>query len=271
MTTTVRVFAIALVLFVAATAMGQDEQTPERDASKPTNLYSQLQNSAEWIDLGETNVFGYRAVLNFATPDQNNLLAAEVPLLYNDRTSKFGLGDIRLRYFGILYKDYSRLVGVFAPSVDLFMPTGNADHGLGSDRWTISPGVATGLIVSKRFQTFPILSYVYTSAPGSGESAADFVLAGSGLNLVQLGAAGDDDAKHGISLQAITVVNFTSWFVWVTPLYVVPDIGDSSVKSQFVLQVVPSVPIGKYQLGAFYSRNFETKVNNLRFFVTLFF
>ena len=260
-----------LFLLAASSALGQNSgETP--DVSKPTNLYSLFQNSGEWIDRGETNLFGYRASFAFATRDQNNLLLAEVPLLYNDGTSKFGLGDIRLRYFGILYKDYTKLFGAFAPSVDLFMPTGRAKNGLGSDRWTISPGVATGLIFNKRFQTFPIFSYVYTSAPQSEGGTGDFVSNNSSLSLAQLAVAGDDDANHGISVQSITVLNFTSWFLWVTPIYVVPDIGKHSLNNQFILEVRPSTTIGgKYQIGAFYRRNFETKVNTLRFFLALFF
>ncbi len=232
-----------------------EEMVEEVDASKPTNLYTQWQNTLEWQDLNNANVFGYRALFSLASADQNHLAVVEVPLLYHDGTNKFGFGDIRLRYFGIVYKDYSKLFGAFAPSIDLFIPTGNFDNGLGSSSWRISPGLAVGLIFSQTFQTFPIVSYLLTTKPSAASIPDE-----------------QKKTRHGLTLQSITVFNFDSWFFWVTPIYVMPDLSDGSIKNQFILELRPSTRVidGKYQFAIFYRGNFETEVNTWRLAFNLF-
>ncbi len=252
------VFTIFLLFlfFAARTSWAQEKE--EMDISKPTNLYTQYQNTLEYgfnddNSLGKT--IGYRGIFNLASADQNHLVGIEVPMLYNTQSGKFGVGDMRVRYFGIVYKDYSKLFGAFAPSIDLFIPTGSFDNGLGSSSWRISPGVAGGLIFSPSFQTFPILSYLLTTKPGTDKIPED-----------------QKKTRHGLTLQSITVINFESWFLWLTPIYVIPDLGDSSIKNQFILEVRPSTRAinGKFQLAVFYRRNFEAKANTVRAIINLF-
>jgi hypothetical protein len=242
-------------LFAVAPTWAQEEEEKKVDVSKPTNLYTQFQNTLEWQDRKNANLFGYRAIFSLASKDQNHLGVAEIPLLYNDGTKKFGMGDIRLRYFGIAYRDHSKLFGVFAPSVDLFIPTGNFENGLGSSSWVISPGLAAGLIFSPSFQTFPIVSYLLTTKPGTNSIPED-----------------QKKTRHGLTFQSITVINFSNWFFWVTPIYVIPDLGDNSLKNQFILELRPSTRAinGKYQFAIFFRQNFESNATTLRAAFTLF-
>lgn len=88
---------------------GQDQSNESEDgdidSSKPTNFYSFLDNTLEYSNQKSQNVFGYRGKLTLALSEAH-LVLAEVPLLYNDRTEKFGIGDFRARYFWLPYKNY---------------------------------------------------------------------------------------------------------------------------------------------------------------------
>lgn len=249
---TIMLAASAFLLFDA----GLRAQEKEIDASKPTNLYTQLSNSAEWSRTKDgANLYGYRGSISLASANQRHLLMGELPLLYNDKTSKFGLSDIRLRYFGITHLDYSKKFGgVWAGSVDLIAPTGKFEDGLGTGSWVIAPGIVGGLILSKTFQSFPIVSYQFIS-----KSSSDLI------------PEAQKKARHGLTFQAITVLNFNSWFLWLTPIYVIPDLGDSSQKNRFIIELNPSLnPVGNVKPSAFYRYDFQNKSHQLRASVIIY-
>jgi hypothetical protein len=123
---------IASLSISTSLTFGQDAET-EIDASKPTNFYTMLDNTLENTNSPGQNVMGYRGKLMYA-PSEAHLILGELPLLYNDRTEKFGVGDIRARYFYLPYKNYDKLFGAFGPSIDIFAPTGNFENGIGSIR-----------------------------------------------------------------------------------------------------------------------------------------
>ena len=94
----------------------------EIDASKPTNFYPLLDNSLEYNKRESGgNLFGYRAQLIYP-PSEAHLFLFEAPLLYNTMTEKFGLGDLRARYFFLPYKNYDKLFGAFGPSSMFLCP-----------------------------------------------------------------------------------------------------------------------------------------------------
>jgi len=241
-------FTTAITIMLVLGSVTARAQEKKIDASKPTNLYTQWNNAIEMAKNANGNyLYGYRASFQLASADQRHLAFVELPLLYNDRTSKFGLSDIRVRYFGITHKDYSKKFGgVWAGSVDLFAPTGSFEDGLGSSRWIIAPGIVTGLIFSKKFQSFPIVSYQFMSKPTTGAIPDSL-----------------KKTRHGMTFQAITVLNFDSWFAWITPIYVIPDLGDSSQKNRFIVELAPSLrPMGekfKFRPSAFLRYDFQNK------------
>ncbi len=239
------VYVFFVLMMLAAQVTLAQEEEKEIDASKPTNFYTQLSNSLEWSkNVNDVNLYGYRANISIASADQHHLIFGEVPLLYNDITKKFGFSDIRLRYFGLTHKDYSKQFGgVWGGSVDIFFPTGNFEDGLGTSSWIIAPGIVTGLIFSKSFQSFPIVSYQYISKPTT-DLLADSL----------------KTTRHGMTFQAITVLNFGNWFLWVTPIYVIPDLSDSSQKNRFIIELTPSInPIGSIRPAAFLRYDFQNK------------
>ena len=228
-------------------------QAQEIDASKPTNFYSLLDNSFEYSNRPDENVYGYRANLTLA-PSEAHLILAEIPLLYNDRTEKIGLGDIRARYFWLPYKNYESLLGAFGPSIDLFAPTGSFDDGLGTSSWVISPGVTVGLMAAEWIQFFPIVSFQYVSKPTT-EQIPD--------NLKK--------DRKGLTFQVITPIVFsTVFFVQVTPVLSVNDFSDEN-ENRFAQELFASYSIAeKLQLTGFFRGNFEDKNYTFRLGLTVF-
>src|SRR5215467_13357847 len=123
---TFRILLTCFFLFHLSGATAQDSVTARFDPSKPTNTYDRLSNNLEYNFLRNgSRTFGYRANLVLASRDQRNSVHIEIPLLYSTFSQKFGLSDIRLRYYWIPYKDYSKKPGAFGLLVDSYMPTGS--------------------------------------------------------------------------------------------------------------------------------------------------
>lgn len=142
-------------------AQSGEEEVKQKDNSKPTNVYSQLDNTLEYSSTPDYYTLGYNGKVSYAA-NPDNLLLAEIPLNYTSKTDKFGLSDIRLRYFYIPYRDYTKFVGSFGASLDIYAPTGKFEDGLGSSSWRFSPGVIVGLMANKSgtISFFPSFSYL---------------------------------------------------------------------------------------------------------------
>ena len=223
------------------------------DASKPTNFYSSLNNTLEFAKHKNHNVFGYRGNLTFS-PSDPHLIMTEIPLLYNDQSLQIGLGDIRVRYFWLPYKNYNKFVGAFGPSVDVFAPTGSFSNGIGSGRWLISPGVTVGLMAAEWLQFFPIVSYQYASRPVYENPVSEM-----------------DIANHGITFQVMTPIVFSDkFFVQITPIYKMNNINDEK-EDRFVQELFASYAITKkMQLTCFYDGDFKEEIHTVSLGLTVF-
>ncbi len=146
----------------AAVVVAQDTTVTVQqiDPSKPTNLYTQLNVQAEYSSSKAANLYGSRLNLQYAF-DKNNLLFAELPLLYNDATKKFGVADVRVRYFDVVKRNLTQHFIAIAPFVDITAPTGSVKNGLGNGQWSLAAGVVGGFVASQQFAFFPGVSYVY--------------------------------------------------------------------------------------------------------------
>ncbi len=242
-----------IILFLIVISFMQEtsaqDAVEEIDASKPTNFYSSLDNSLEYSN---ANVYGYRGNLTFAL-SESHLLLAEVPLLYNEKTEYFGIGDLRARYFFLPYKNYDKLFGAFGPSLDVFVPTGNVDKGIGTGSWVISPGITIGL-VADWIQVFPIISYQYVSK--------------SSTKLIP-----EDQKKeaHGLSMQAIVpIIISDKFFISVTPVYRLNNFSDTK-QDRFVQQFAAVYALAeKMQLSAYFSNNSKDEIFVYRLGLTVF-
>lgn len=225
----------------------------EIDASKPSNFYTFLDNTLELTNSPNQDVFGYRGNLTYAVSAEH-LVLVEFPLLYNNRTKKFGVGDIRTRYFWLPYKDYSQFVGSFGPSVDLFLPAGSFEDGLGTSSLIISPGVMVGLMAAEWIQFFPILSYQYVSKP-----TTDLI------------PETQKKSRHGLTFQVLTTVVFSpEFFMQFTPVLSRNDFDDEKA-DRFAQEVFASYAfIDSMQFTGYFRGNFKDKVYTYRLGLTVF-
>ncbi|MDC8001178.1 hypothetical protein POV26_09020 [Aequorivita todarodis] len=136
----------------------------EIDPSKPTNLYTQVNTAFEYQSGKNQDLYGLRTNIQYAF-DANNLVLAEVPLLYNDRTSKFGLADMRIRYFNAVKRNITERFIAIVPFADVSFPTGSFENGLGSSSWSLAGGVIFGFVASEKLSLFPGISYVHLTKP----------------------------------------------------------------------------------------------------------
>lgn len=256
--TIIRFIISGLFLFsLTALLQAQEESNKGRDNSKPTNVYSQVDNSLEFTKYKDYSTFGYNPKLSLA-PNEDNVLNLEVPFLYCSKTNKFGMSDVRLRYFYIPYRDYSKTFGAFGTSMDITAPTGNYADGLGSSSWRISPGLTFGLMLNKSrtISAFPNISYTYTSKPTSEFIPADLREVDHGLNLsINTSFVLSDDA-----------------FILVTPIYDIKDLADER-EDEFIIEIenVFDIARDKYQVGWFYRGAIASNTHTFRVLFTVFF
>jgi len=229
--------------------MAQDEI----DASKPTNFYSMLDNTFEYSSQPGQNLLGYRGKIIFA-PSEAHLILGELPLLYNDRTESFGVGDVRARYFFLPYKNYEKFVGAFGPSIDVFAPTGSFEDGLGSGRWIISPGITIGLMAAEWIQFFPIISYQYASEPTYDNPVPKV-----------------NKSSNGFTFQVlIPIILSDKFFIQVTPNVKLNDLEDERQDS-FVQEFFAAYSINpKKQATLYYSGDFKNEIHTVNVGLTIF-
>ncbi len=244
-----------MIALVALSLLGLNSFAQEApiDASKPTNFYTMLDNTLENTSSPGQNVMGYRGKIMYA-PSESHLILGELPVLYNDKTKKAGVGDIRARYFYLPYKNYDKFVGAFGPSIDLFAPTGSFEDGLGSGRFVVSPGVTVGLMAADWIQFFPIVSYQYASKPAYNTPTPEA-----------------NKSTSGVTLQVITPIVFSDkFFTQITPIYRMNNLGDER-QDRFVQEVFAAYALtDKLQLTGFYNGNFKDNIHQASIGLTVF-
>lgn len=224
----------------------------EVDASKPTNLYTQVNAQAEVTAAPSGDQLGMRFNVQYAF-NPNNLLLAEVPLLYNTGTEKFGLADCRVRYFNKFYVNTDSRLNALVAGVDVTLPSGSFADGLGGGSASIAPTVIAGIMITKQVFAFPGLSYVHVTAPDQGEGVTTH-------------------ASNGFGVQTNMSISFSKRaFLFVNPIYtwlrsndVAGDIWSGEFNMNYVVR--PS----RLKVNAGWFPNFTNEVNTFRVGATVF-
>jgi len=153
--------------------LAQEQENKDIDPSKPTNLYTQVNAQFEYQDaVSGADLLGSRFNIQYA-PNSNNLIIAELPILYNQVTRKTGFSDVRVRYFTVVKRNINpRLIAV-APFLDVTAPTGSTQQGLGQGNWSIATGAVIGYVVSPKFALFPGMGYVHIARPAASGPASN--------------------------------------------------------------------------------------------------
>lgn len=155
----------------------------EIDASKPTNLYTQVNVLPEYQKIKNgSDLYGSRFNIQYAA-NADNLFIIEVPFLHSMATKKTGLSDLRVRYFSAVKRNITPRLIALAPFVDITAPTGSVKNGLGAGSWSLSAGAVIGYIVTSRFAVFPGVGYVHITKPNYLADSISFKTNGIGLQL----------------------------------------------------------------------------------------
>ena len=215
------IFSILITFNLAA-------QEVQVDASKPTNLYTQINTVLEYqIHNSGSDVYGTRINVQY-TFNPDNLLLLEFPLLYNSGTDKFGLADVRVRYFYVAKRNMSKSFIALAPFVDVSIPTGRFEDGLGSSSWSLTGGFVVGIVLSPKMAIFPGVGYVHITEP--------------------TGYIGH--SKNGVNIQSNLSVKFTDKaFMFINPTVTILDKVSWSGEFNFNYMVKPNKL--KFNVGYF--------------------
>lgn len=231
---------IALVFLTLAQVSFAQDQTV--DASKPTNLYTQLNAAFEYQARDGSDWYGTRINVQYAF-DADNLLLVEVPLLYNEGTSKFGLSDTRVRYFHALKRNITIRLIAIAPYVDITIPPGSTKNGLSLGIWSLAAGVVAGYVVSPKIAMFPGVGLVHV--------------------IPTLGAS----SETGVNFQTNMSISFSQRaFLFVNPIVTILEKTNWSSEFNFNYMITPN----KLKVNLGYFPNFTNDINTFRLGATLF-
>ena len=238
-------FVLSAVLTINVSAQHKEK---EIDPSKPTNMYTEVTVNADYKSAEFENLYGLRASVSYAiNPD--NLLLAEVPVLRNDLTGKTGLSDIRVRYFTAVKRDISPMFIAIAPFIDVSMPTGSFENGLGSSSWSLSAGSVIGLMFSDKFGLFPGIGVLHLTKPGTDLIPENEKLSSTGI-------AFQFNASYSFSQSTYIFVNPTPSVMYCDGIWKAYWAGEVS----FNQILIPN----KFQMNLYWGPNFTNKTNNFR-------
>jgi hypothetical protein len=236
---------LTVFCFLSICVSAQDADTSAVDASKPTNLYTQVNAAFEYQSNKDGyDLYGTRINVQYAF-DPDNLLLVEVPLLYNEGTEKFGISDTRVRYFHAAKRNITKRLIAIAPYADITIPTGSLSNGLGGDVWSLAAGVVAGYVISPKIAMFPGVGFVHvTDSDKRGV-----------------------DSQNGINFQTNMSISFSPRsFLFVNPIVTVLDRTLWTAELNYNYMITPN----KLKVNAGYYPDFSNDINTFRLGATLF-
>jgi len=243
---------LTVIVFLSNNGFSQDKK--EIDPSKPTNLYTQINTGLEYRTNKVENLVGVRANLQYAV-NADNLFLVELPFMNNDRTSKTGLGDVRVRYFNAVKRNITKSFIAIVPFADVSLPTGSYKNGLGASSYSLAGGVVFGLLVSKKLSLFPGASYVHISKPQTDliPTANKFSTNGIGLQF---------NASYAFNKSTFLFINPTPTFLNTN--------GNWKTFWSGELNLNKIITPNKFKVNAFWGPNFTTNDHTFRAGATFF-
>jgi hypothetical protein len=224
------------------------------DPSKPTNLYTQVSLAFDYKSSDLQDLYGGRGSVSYAI-NEDNLLVAEIPFLRNSLTKKTGLSDVRVRYFTAVKRNITKNLIAIAPFVDITMPTGKFEDGLGTSSWALSTGGVVGLMFSEKLGLFPGVGIMYLTKPGTN-------LIPDSLKYSSTGISFQFNASYSFDKDTYVFINPTPSIMNTNGSWKTYWAGEIS----FNRVIIPN----KLQLGLYWGPNFTDKSNSFRLGVSSF-
>ena len=247
-------FLVFSLFSVGVLAQETTNAKKEIDPSNPTNLYTQVNGNFEFQDGKNSDLYGIRVNVQYAfNPD--NLMLVELPFLHNNATNKTGIGDMRVRYFHIAKKGITKRFIAIVPFVDISVPIGNYENGLGTSSWSLAGGVVGGFIINHKLSLFPGISYVHITKQMTDVIPEIFKYSSNGIGL-------QFNASYKFSKSPFMFVNPTPAFLNTN--------GDWKTFWSGDLNLNHIITPNKLKVDVGWSPNFTTELNIFRIGATLY-
>lgn len=246
-------FSLILAVLIPFTVSAQHTEK-DIDPSKPTNLYTQVSLAFDYKSSDLQDLYGARASVSYAI-NEDNLLVAEVPFLRNSLTQKTGLSDIRVRYFTAVKRNITQHFIAVAPFVDITIPTGKFNDGLGTSSWILSAGGVVGLMLSEQMGLFPGVGIMYMTKPNTD-------LIPDNQKFTSTGISFQFNASYSFDKDTYIFVNPTPSILNTNGIWKANWAGEISLNRVFI----PN----KLQIGLYWGPNFTEKSNSFRLGISSF-
>lgn len=112
--------------------------------------------------------------------NNSNAISTYIPWLYNMHTNSWGVSDLRIRYVSVIKRDISPGFLALQCGMQVTIPSGSKELGLGSGRLLFQPFVTGILRFSQRISFMPTVSYIHYT---SNEPKTQDVYSTQGLTL----------------------------------------------------------------------------------------
>lgn len=244
---------LLVILFLFPLIIFSQDDT-EIDPSKPTNLYTQVNANLEYTTTHKYDLYGIRANIQYAlNPD--NLFLFEIPFLYNDSTKKFGMFDIRLRYFAVIKRNITKSFIALAPFIDITAPTGSFEPGLGQSVWSLAAGLVFGFAATKDMALFPGVSVIHITKPITDLIPEELKTTSTGIGF-------QFNLSYKFTKSIYVFINPTPLLLNTEGDWKVNWLGEFSLNNIFI----PN----KFKMNIFWLPNFTTDSHSLRLGGTLY-
>ncbi len=195
-----------------------ESQTTSKDETNPTdptNIQFQITTGLEWTnlddDLGDTYTFNVDSWIPLSKQD---LFSVDVNLSMSNIQGEptfVGLGDTRIRYFHLIPVQNAGILQAVAPSLDMFIPTGDENKGLGGGSWIIAPNVIFALKFNDNITAYPLIRFVQSFSAVEAQFVPD-------LGIPTEGGKNKETDVTGINIELPTTFQFAeAWWFTVSP------------------------------------------------------
>lgn len=143
----------------------------ERQPWDRLELEHRIDGSFYWSRISGGLGSGYTTAMRWRQPlgNSEHLVELEIPFRwtnYEPLSSARGVGDVRLQYYwmGRARREGDGALRGWAPTLNVVVPTGQEEKGLGFGNWLLMPGLTTTHRLSETWKLQTTLSYVQSLA-----------------------------------------------------------------------------------------------------------
>jgi hypothetical protein len=173
MMTTMNKFAVLLSLVLGTVVYAEESKT--YNPADVTEAASHIELMPEYNKLTDGDANLVRLVYDLDWANGKYSVTGELPvgqLNLDSGTEETGIGDIRTRFFWKFYDSPNSRLENMVFNLDVFLPTGDSDKGLGQGTFVIVPSVIFAFPINENFTIYPIPKYKFSTGKTEGSASA---------------------------------------------------------------------------------------------------